>query len=84
VIFNLKNELITLFKSVIENKDEWDGQTRTSAMGYYRTLQSIDSSFLFKVFASVFPKSDSLFNILQKKMFDISFCKQKINEFKKI
>jgi hypothetical protein len=52
-------------------------------MGYYQTLQSFDFSFLLKVFASVFQKSDSLFNILQKKVFDVSFYKQKINEFKK-
>jgi hypothetical protein len=51
--------------------------------GYYQTPQSFDFSFLIKMFASVFQKSDSLFNIFQKKMFGVSFCKQKINKFKK-
>jgi hypothetical protein len=42
-------------------------QTRASAMATTKHLRALTSVFLIKMFASVFQKSDSLFNIFQKK-----------------
>lgn len=81
VIFNFKEELSRLFKSMGEDSEKWDGETRACAVGYYQNLQSFDFNFLLEVFSSVFPKSDVLFSILQKKIFDVGYCKKKISDF---
>lgn len=46
------------------------------------TLWKSRNSNLLKIFSLIFPKAEVLFNVLQKKSFDINFCNKKIESFK--
>ncbi|KAJ4444806.1 hypothetical protein ANN_06603 [Periplaneta americana] len=81
LIFNFKDELSGLFKSMMKDCDEWDSETRACAADYYWSLQSFNFEFLLEVFSAVPPKAEILFGILQKKIYDVGCCKQKTGDF---
>lgn len=66
-VHEYKMELRDLFMSINENSDKWDSDTIISAAGLLSKLQDFDFNFLLVVFASIFPHSDALFQVLQKK-----------------
>jgi hypothetical protein len=76
-----KVELEELFRSMKDDADEWDGETRACARGFYSILQEFDFNFLLNVFSYALPKSAALFKILQTKLFDINYCLKKICDF---
>ncbi|KAL4120168.1 hypothetical protein QTP88_012898 [Uroleucon formosanum] len=49
------------------------------AIGHFKNLKTFDFAFLALVFNDIFIYTDSLFNILQNKSFDVEFCLRKIN-----
>lgn len=76
-----KLDVINLMKSIIENGQNWDSETLSSAKGYVEILQSFDFNFFLKLFSIILPQAIIIFKILQKKMFDISYCSKKIDDF---
>jgi hypothetical protein len=54
----------------------------SSARGFLTFLRYFDFNFFLAMFSSIFPHSDSLFQILQSKACDIVYCDKKIKEFK--
>ncbi|KAJ4426223.1 hypothetical protein ANN_27034 [Periplaneta americana] len=80
-VYEYKIELRDLFVSINENSDKWDSDTIIFAAGLLSKLQDFDFNFLLVVFASIFPHSDALFQVLQKKILDISFCIKSIDNF---
>ncbi|PNF40525.1 hypothetical protein B7P43_G08175 [Cryptotermes secundus] len=71
-----------LLVSIIEEPEEWDVETISSARGLLSLLRDFDFNFMLKIFSSIFPYSGALFKILQTKRSDIAFCNTKIDEFK--
>jgi hypothetical protein len=55
IVSQLKTELINFFKSVMNNKNEWDGETRNSARGYHDILKHFNFSFYLKVLSGALP-----------------------------
>jgi len=78
-----KKEIKQLMLSIVENADKWDTESLTCARGFCLTLEDFDFNFNLIIFGKILPLARNLFDILQKKVFDISFCTQKIDEFKK-
>nr|CAH7743193.1 unnamed protein product [Callosobruchus chinensis] len=81
VVFSIRSELLQLFEEIQTDTATWDGETRICSKGFFITLQEFDFNFFLKLFELVLPKSEILFDILQKKIYDIGFCTKKINEF---
>lgn len=77
-----KVDIENLFISMIENDNEWDSETVSSARGFLTLLRDFDFNFFLKFFASIFPLSDNLFQVLQTKACDIVYCNKKIDDFK--
>lgn len=76
-----KLDVINLMESIIENAQNWDSETLSSARGYVEILQSFDFNFFLKLFSIILPQATIIFEILQKKIFDISYCSKKIDDF---
>lgn len=75
-----KTEIKELMQSIVENADKWDAESLTCARGFCLTLE--DFNFNLIIFGKILPLARYHFDILQKKIFHISYCTQKINEFK--
>jgi hypothetical protein len=58
----------------------WTGEEVSTASGFAHFLCKLDTKFLI-VFNKIFAFSDVLFDILQTKCMDISYCTKKVNEF---
>jgi len=76
-----KIDVKNLMESIIENAQNWDSETLSSAKGYVEILQSFDFNFFLKLFSIILPQATIIFEILQKKFFDISYCSKKIDDF---
>lgn len=70
-------------QSIVENAEFWDGETLACAKGLGLTLEDFDLNFFLIIFHKIFPLARFFFEVLQKKIFDITFCTNKINYFKK-
>jgi hypothetical protein len=53
----------------------------SSAKGYVAILQSFDFNFFFKLFSIILPQATIIFELLQKKVFENSYCSKKIDDF---
>lgn len=82
VIKEVKTDLVVFLESIINNPEEWDGETRISSKGYYDTLQDFDFNFLLNLFSAVLPEAEILSNILQAKINDIRYCSKEVEDFK--
>jgi hypothetical protein len=65
-LVSVRWNLEQLFRSTKDDADEWDGETRACARGFYSVLQEFEFSFLLNVVSYALPKSAALFKILQK------------------
>lgn len=77
-----KKEIKQLMQSIVNNPDKWDAESLACSKGFCLTLKDFDFNFNLITFGKILPLARYLFDILQKKVFDISYCTQKINEFK--
>ena len=77
-----KGDLSQLFEEILDNPDKWDSQTYHEARGFSNVLQEFEFEFLLHIFGEVFSMTDVLFDILQTKVLDVSFCMAKLIETK--
>lgn len=82
VVSAIRSELVELYKQMASNTGDWDGETRACARGFQYSLEEFDFNFLLNIFSRILPRADILFDILQKRMYDIKFCLSKIEDFK--
>ena len=80
-VYEYRKEINNVLKSMSENADKWDTETVITAAGLISKLQDFNFNFLLVIFSLIFPHSDTLFQVLQKKAFDINFCVSKIENF---
>ena len=57
----------------------WDSDTLVRSNGFYNWLTKDSTYFLLIVYIKIFIKTDTLFNVLQIKIVDISYCIDRIN-----
>ncbi|OAF69368.1 hypothetical protein A3Q56_02895 [Intoshia linei] len=72
-----------LLLSIIDNHFKWDSNTSLVSQGFLNWLMKDSTYFLLVVCNEIFVKTDTLFNVLQTKIVDISYCIKKINETNK-
>lgn len=83
VVKDNSNELMQFFESIVEDDDvKWDSQTRTLARGFLHLFEDSIFIFLLDLFYSIFPECDVLFDILQTKSNDITFCISHVDAYK--
>jgi hypothetical protein len=84
-LVNTVNEYYTMlkafFQDILDASDEWDSDAILKAQGLLTFLEKQQTQFLLAVFSQIFCYSDVLFNTLQTKSLDISYCAKKIKEF---
>lgn len=73
-------QLTEFFGSVIENPDIWENETISAANGISNFLNGFQNIFLLETFNAIFRYTDVLYNILQKKCFEIQL--EQISETK--
>lgn len=56
---------------MMHESDVYDSKTGAYARGNYHGLRDFELKFVLKIFEKVFPRGTKLFDILQKKIFDI-------------
>lgn len=76
-----RTPLIDFFLSIEEEPGEWTSDEVNKATGFIRFLSKVETKFLLNVFHDIFLFSDKLFDILQSKNLDISYCTHKVNDF---
>ncbi|CAK6970933.1 zinc finger MYM-type protein 1 [Scomber scombrus] len=59
---------------MMENSDEWDGETIAMASGFDLRLSKASTYFLLMANDCIFTVTDTLFRVLQKKAMDIGLC----------
>ncbi|CAI9741775.1 finger MYM-type 1-like [Octopus vulgaris] len=77
-------KLADLFLNIIDNSSKWDTESYTYAQALYSNLQNCEFNFLLNVFGDIFICTNTAFDILQTKPFDVSYCVHTINEIVKV
>lgn len=72
--------IIMFFRHVLDHSADWDNDTVIKAQGFLSFLQKYQTRFLLNVFSEIFSLTDVLFNILQTKSMDITYCAKKVEE----
>lgn len=80
-VYEHKQQIEDLLTSIVENSDSWDPETVCNARSLLSTVHDFDFNFFLNVFYSIFPQADILFQVLQKKAFDIEFCSKQVEKF---
>lgn len=73
-------KLLNTFTRVLEHPS-MDDETTRLADGLKAKLEDFEFMFLLFTFEELFAQTDVLFNILQQKVMDVAFCKQRIENF---
>jgi hypothetical protein len=73
-VLEYREDTEDLLVSVIEESEEWDAETISSACGLLSLLRDFNFNFILKIFSSIFSHSDTLLKILQTKKSVIAFC----------
>lgn len=76
-----RQEVLNLMNTIIENGEKWDSETLSCARGFFQTIQDFDFNFFLLIFGNILPQATILFNILQTKIFDVTYCDTKILDF---
>lgn len=69
--------LKTVFRKIIDDQSS-SAESINGAKGYLKFMNDLEFSFLTVVYKHIFDVTDPLFNILQKKTLDITYCKRQI------
>lgn len=72
-----------IFTKIIEDRTSQDTSIQ-QARGYLRDFKSFDFTLMTIVFYEIFSLTDILFDILQKKSLDITYCVGKIEQTKQL
>lgn len=65
---------------IIENGEKWDTETLCTR-GFFQTIQYFEFNFFLLIFGNILPRATILFNILETKIFDVTYCNTKILDF---
>ncbi|KAL4132165.1 hypothetical protein QTP88_009372 [Uroleucon formosanum] len=76
-----REEVLNLMNSIVENGEKWDSETLLCAKGFCQTIQDFDFNFFLIIFGNILPQATILFNIIQIKIFDVTYCNKKIFDF---
>jgi len=76
-----KQEVLNLMDTIIEHGEKWDSETLSCARGFFQTIQDFDFNFFLLIFDDILPQATILFNILQTKIFDVTYCNIKFLDF---
>ncbi|KAJ4430232.1 hypothetical protein ANN_22444 [Periplaneta americana] len=83
--FNCETKLVSHTydgAAVMSGKQEEVGiQKQSTVLEVLSTVHDFDFNVLLNVFYSIFPQADILFQVLQKKAFDIEFCSKQVEKF---
>ncbi|CAF2038780.1 unnamed protein product [Rotaria magnacalcarata] len=69
-----KDDIMNLLEIILENPSKFDENTKHSARGLLAGIKTFDFNFLLEVFSLIFPFTEYLFSMLQKKSMDIVHC----------
>ncbi|XP_077287215.1 zinc finger MYM-type protein 1-like [Arctopsyche grandis] len=83
MILEYQTELMEIFNQIINDEDESDTDAVINAEVLHRYLKEFEFNFNLHLFSAIFNSADFLFEILQKKTFDISYCVSEIKKFVK-
>lgn len=77
-LFDNRTSLIEVFDNIIENLNEWDDISIRESSGFKKNLTDFDFMFLLSTFNLIFTYTDPVFSIIQTKLFDITYCNERI------
>jgi hypothetical protein len=76
-----KEEILNLMYPIVENGDKWDSETLLCARGFCQIIQDFDLNFFLLIFGNILPRATILFNIMQTKIFDVTYYNEKNLDF---
>jgi hypothetical protein len=81
-IAEYRNPLKELFECILDNPSDWDHVTINEAGGFLSKLGDFEFNLLLAVFTNIFSMTDVVFNILQSKSLDITYCSREMRDLK--
>lgn len=78
------SDLHEVFRIIMRNPDEWDGETLAMASGFDLWLSKPSTCFLLMAYNAIFNETDALFRVLQSKVMDIGFCRVRVSDTMKV
>lgn len=81
-VFECKESLIAVFEKMRDPESEWDQESYKCASGFLSSMTNFSFRFLLIFWASFFPLSYTLFDILQGRIQDVGYCVKKVNDFR--
>lgn len=79
-VSHYRTALIDFFENIIELPEIWNSETIVQSQGFISFLRNADTVFLLEVCSNIFTFTDTLYDILQSKTYDILYCNNKIEE----
>lgn len=80
VIYNNFQEIKRFFNSIVEDSNVWDTNTLYKSESIIKIMEKDEFIIFLEIFSDIFVLTDYLYNILQKRRFDIDFCNRKIKD----
>jgi len=81
IMTEYKELILNLMYSIVENADKWDSETLMCARGFCQTIQDFDFNFFLLILGNILPRATIFFNTMQTKIFDVTYCNEKIVDF---
>lgn len=75
-------DIINCFWEIVDNESEWENDAIFKARGFINFLQSFETVFLLQLFENIYSKTGHVYNILQTKSLDISYCLSEVTSTK--
>lgn len=81
-LYEHRVDLIAMFEGMLEDPDRWDADELLAARGFLHFLQDFTSNFLLAILSVLFALTDAVFQTIQTKTNDITYCLQSISGLK--
>lgn len=78
IVYSEWNNLVTVFSQIVDDTSS-SSDSVNGARGYLKQLNNIEFALLTALYNEIFNITDLLFNILQNKCLDITYCKKQID-----
>lgn len=76
-----REEVLNLMNSIVENGENGIVKHYCALKDFVKQFKIFDFNFFFIIFGNILPQATILFNIIQTKIFDVTYCNKKIFDF---
>jgi hypothetical protein len=80
-VLKYRDELLEVFNEISTSAEfAKDSKTIRESIGYLNFLNDFNAYFFLQIFHLIFEETDLIYSIIQTKLLDISYCKDRVNK----